>query len=94
MCFQLIIGIPLEFVHGSFRVGLLYCVGVVVGSMTSLVVTPETYLVGASGGDFCLVSGKILSRLFEFNSFSISFFDGNIVKYSFRLFSSYFGLFR
>ena len=58
MSFQLLIGIPLEYVHGSFRVGILYCVGVIVGSMTALVVTPQAALVGASGGDFCLVSGN------------------------------------
>lgn len=68
VCFQLIIGIPLEYVHGSFRVGLLYCIGVVVGSMTSLVVTPETYLVGASGGDFCLVSAVLANCILNCDS--------------------------
>ena len=67
--FQLLIGIPLEYVHGSFRVGIFYCVGVIVGSMTALIVTPQSALVGASGGDFCLVSGKLKKLNFQFSNY-------------------------
>jgi len=66
--FQLLIGIPLEYVHGSFRVGILYCVGVIVGSMTALIVTPQSALVGASGGDFCLVSAVLANCLLNCDS--------------------------
>ena len=59
MTMQLLLGCCLEFVHGTLRVGLLYILGVVTGSLTALVVTPNTMLVGASGGDFCLIAAVI-----------------------------------
>lgn len=68
MCYQILIGIPLEYVHGSIRVGLLYSVGVVIGSLTSLVVTPKTFLVGASGGDFCLMSAVLANCILNCDS--------------------------
>jgi len=46
MIFQIGAGIPLEYIHGSIRILFLYNLGVIAGSMTALVVTPDTTLIG------------------------------------------------
>jgi len=58
----------MEYVHGSLRIGILYCVGVVVGALTALVVTPNSKLVGASGGDFCLIAAVLANCLLNCDS--------------------------
>ena len=52
---QLLLGVPLEMVHGSARVGLIYTSGVLAGSLSTSVLDPEVGLVGASGGVYRLV---------------------------------------
>jgi len=71
MVMQLMIGISLEYAHGTIRVALLYSIGVVVGSFTALIVTPHTNLVGASGGDFCLMSAVIANVILNADSMHI-----------------------
>mgnify|MGYP000157304603 CR=1 FL=1 len=68
MIMQILIGSPLEYVHGTFRICVLYSVGVVVGSFTALIVTPNSRLVGASGGDFCLISAVIANVILNSDS--------------------------
>ena len=45
-CLQLIVGIPLEMVHGQWRVAGVYLMGGLAGSLASSVFDPETNLVG------------------------------------------------
>ena len=71
MTMQLLLGCCLEFVHGTLRVGLLYILGVITGSLTALVVTPNTMLVGASGGDFCLIAAVIANVVLNCDSMHI-----------------------
>ena len=71
----------------SIRMLLLYNCGVIAGSMTALVVTPDTVLMGehsssndcncfnlhilhlgASGGDFCLITAVLANLLANFDS--------------------------
>ena len=47
---QLVLGIPLEMVHGWWRVGGVYLSGVMAGSLWTNVVKPDKFLSGASGG--------------------------------------------
>nr|CAB3265566.1 rhomboid-related protein 2 [Phallusia mammillata] len=56
---QLLLGIPLEMVHGGLRVGAIYIAGVVGGSLASSVFDPYTPLVGASGGVYALFSAQL-----------------------------------
>jgi len=56
---QLILGIPLEMVHGSWRVGIIYLSGVLGGSLASSVFDPYTALVGASGGVYSLFTAQL-----------------------------------
>jgi len=56
---QLVLGIPLEMVHGGLRVGAIYVAGVVAGSLASSVFDPFTALVGASGGVYALITAQL-----------------------------------
>ena len=46
---QLIIGLPLEFSHGSFRVGMVYLSGIFLGGLGREIFKPDQPLAGASG---------------------------------------------
>jgi len=56
---QLFLGIPLEMVHGSLRVGAVYTMGVVMGSLLASIVDIHSMLLGCSGGDYCLIFAYI-----------------------------------
>ena len=43
------VGVSLEMTNASWRVGLVYTVGVLAGSLANSVVDPVTHLAGASG---------------------------------------------
>lgn len=53
---QLFYGVPLEVMHGSARIGIIYCAGVFAGSLGTSVVDSEVYLVGASGGVYAMLA--------------------------------------
>lgn len=56
---QLILGIPLEMVHKWYRVGIVYSVGVIAGSLGSSLSDPATFLAGASGGVYALIAAHL-----------------------------------
>ncbi|XP_066144384.1 rhomboid-related protein 2-like [Euwallacea fornicatus] len=56
---QLMLGIPLEMVHGWWRVSFLYFAGVIAGSLATSVTDPWVRLAGASGGVYCLLTAHI-----------------------------------
>ncbi len=64
---QLLIGIPLEMVHGSVRVGTLYLCGALAGSFASTVLDPTTNVVGASGADYALIGAHVANVIANFN---------------------------
>lgn len=64
---QLIIGLPLEMVHGSIRIAAIYIAGVFAGSLGTSVVEPLTSLVGASGGVYALLAAHFANVLLNFN---------------------------
>lgn len=51
---QLVLGIPVELVHGFYRVGVVYIASVVVGALVVVAFTPDTVVVGASAGVYSL----------------------------------------
>ena len=59
MVMQLLVGIPLEMSHGAWRVTVVYCFGVMAGSLASSVFDPKMYLGGASGGVYALVASHL-----------------------------------
>lgn len=60
--FQLLLGIPLEFMHGSWRIAVVYLAGVFAGSIFHVNLS-LMYLGGASGGVFALITAHIASVL-------------------------------
>uniref|UniRef100_A0AC34QM51 EF-hand domain-containing protein n=2 Tax=Panagrolaimus sp. JU765 TaxID=591449 RepID=A0AC34QM51_9BILA len=56
---QLLLGLSLELVHKGFRIMAIYFIGAFVGGMLFFVFDPDTYLVGASGGVYSLISAHL-----------------------------------
>ena len=59
MIVQIFIGIPLEMVHGWWRVLVIYFAGVVAGSLGTSITDPTSKLAGASGGVYSLITAHI-----------------------------------
>ena len=57
--FQLFLGIPLEMVHGWWRLLLIYGGGAITGSMAHSVFDSHSYLAGASGGAYSIAAAHI-----------------------------------
>jgi len=53
------LGIPLEMVHGWWRVSLVYLAGVVAGSLGTSISDPSVYLAGASGGVYAIMTAHV-----------------------------------
>ena len=60
---QVLVGLPLEMVHGSLRIGVVYMAGVLAGSLGTSVFDTEVYLVGASGGVYALLAAHLANVL-------------------------------
>ncbi|CAG2054774.1 unnamed protein product [Timema podura] len=58
---QIMLGIPLEMVHGWWRVVLVYLAGVVAGSLGTSISDPRVFLAGASGGVYALITAHVAS---------------------------------
>lgn len=56
---QLVLGVPLEMVHGWRRIALVYASGVLSGSVAASVFDPAVLLAGCSGGVYALLSGHL-----------------------------------
>ncbi|MEE6497658.1 hypothetical protein FKM82_002804 [Ascaphus truei] len=56
---QLMIGVPLEMVHGVLRISFLYLAGVLAGSLAVSVTDMRAPLVGGSGGVYALCSAHL-----------------------------------
>ncbi|XP_012324099.1 rhomboid-related protein 1 isoform X1 [Aotus nancymaae] len=56
---QLMIGVPLEMVHGLLRISLLYLAGVLAGSLTVSITDMRAPVVGGSGGVYALCSAHL-----------------------------------
>lgn len=56
---QIVVGIPLEMIHGSCRVALVYLSGVLAGSIAASIFDTNAVLVGASGGVYALLAAHL-----------------------------------
>ncbi|XP_073838223.1 protein rhomboid-like [Musca autumnalis] len=63
---QLLYGLPLEMVHGSARIAVIYMAGVLAGSLGTSVIDSEVYLVGASGGVYALLAAQLANVMINF----------------------------
>ncbi|KAL5292846.1 RHBDL3.2 family protein [Megaselia abdita] len=65
---QIVVGAPLELVHGSIRIACIYLAGVVAGSLGTSVVDSEVFLVGASGGVYALLAANLADIMINFST--------------------------
>ena len=63
--FQLVLGLPLEKMHGWWRVMIIYLAGVMAGSLTFTLIHPFARAVGASAGVYSLITAHIANALFN-----------------------------
>ncbi|KAF0300919.1 Protein rhomboid [Amphibalanus amphitrite] len=73
---QLVVGLPLEMVHGSCRVLTVYMAGVLAGSLGTSVCDAgrQVYLVGASGGVYALLAAHIANVLLNYHNMEFGIF--------------------
>nr|CAD7406627.1 unnamed protein product [Timema poppensis] len=64
---QIMLGIPLEMVHGWWRVVLVYLSGVVAGSLGTSISDPRVFLAGASGGVYALITAHVASIIMNWS---------------------------
>jgi rhomboid-related protein 1/2/3 len=63
----IVIGIPMETIHGPFRIGTVYSVGVIVGGVMAIIVTPYSSLIGSSGGCYALMFAFVADIVMNFD---------------------------
>lgn len=64
---QILLGVPLEMVHGWWRVVLVYLAGVIAGSLGTSISDPGVYLAGASGGVYALITAHLATIIMNWN---------------------------
>ena len=72
VCVQLAVGVPLEMVHGSLRIGTVYLAGVLAGSLGNSCFDSSSYLAGASGGVYALLAAHLANVLLNFSEQQLS----------------------
>ncbi|RWS30054.1 protein rhomboid-like protein [Leptotrombidium deliense] len=68
---QVLVGLPLEMVHGSLRIAIVYMAGVLAGSLGTSIFDAEVYLVGASGGVYALLAAHLANVLLNYNQMEL-----------------------
>ncbi|ULU01932.1 hypothetical protein L3Y34_001903 [Caenorhabditis briggsae] len=62
---QLAIGVPLELVH-TWRIYILYLMGVLFGSLLSLALDPTVFLCGGASGSFAIIASHLTTIVTNF----------------------------
>ncbi|KAL4240973.1 Rhomboid-related protein 3 [Mactra antiquata] len=68
MLIQIVVGIPLEMIHGSCRIAIIYFAGVLAGSLGTSIFDMNAVLVGASGGVYALLAGHLANIVLNFSN--------------------------
>lgn len=68
MLVQLLVGLPLEMVHGGSRVACIYFAGVLAGSLGTSVFDSDVFLVGASGGVYALLAAHLANVMLNYSN--------------------------
>lgn len=79
---QLLVGVPLEMVHGALRVGFVYVAGVLAGSLAVSVADMTAPVVGSSGGVYAIVSAHIANIVMNWSGMRCQF---KLLRMSFAL---------
>ncbi|XP_069056057.1 rhomboid-related protein 3 isoform X5 [Pleurodeles waltl] len=70
---QLLVGIPLEMVHGALRIGIIYVAGVLAGSLAVSVADMTAPVVGSSGGVYALISAHLANIVMNWSGMKCHF---------------------
>jgi len=68
---QVLVGLVLEMSNSWWRVGLVYVLGVVAGSLSSSIISPDAFLAGASGGVYALSCAHLAAILLNWREDSL-----------------------
>uniref|UniRef100_A0A914EB71 rhomboid protease n=1 Tax=Acrobeloides nanus TaxID=290746 RepID=A0A914EB71_9BILA len=77
---QLLLGIPLELVHKFWRIGLIYLLGVMSGALLFFVFERHTYLAGASGGVYALLSAHVANVIINWSEMEFNWIRAIILS--------------
>ncbi|ERE68678.1 Rho GTPase 2 [Cricetulus griseus] len=78
---QLMIGVPLEMVHGVLRISLLYLAGVLAGSLTVSITDMRAPVVGGSGGVYALCSAHLANVVMTRNPLVAVYYTNRALCY-------------
>ncbi|KAM9296633.1 rhomboid-related protein 3 [Gastrophryne carolinensis] len=79
---QLLVGIPLEMVHGTTRIAFLYVAGVLAGSLAVSLADMTAPVVGSSGGVYAIVSAHLANIVMNWSGMRCQF---KLLRMSFAL---------
>ncbi|XP_063816964.1 rhomboid-related protein 3 isoform X2 [Pseudophryne corroboree] len=79
---KLLVGVPLEMVHGAVRIGFVYIAGVLAGSLAVSVADMTAPLVGSSGGVYAIVSAHLANIVMNWSGMRCQF---KLLRMSFAL---------
>ncbi|XP_050394389.1 rhomboid-related protein 2 isoform X1 [Patella vulgata] len=80
MIFQLLFGVPLEFVHKFWRVMIVYILGVIAGSLAHSCTDHYVGLVGASGGVYALLGAHVAAIITNWREMNYECCSGSIKR--------------
>ncbi|XP_032900540.1 rhomboid-related protein 3 isoform X2 [Amblyraja radiata] len=70
---QLLVGVPLEMVHGALRIGFIYLTGALAGSLATSVADMTAPAFGSSGGVYALVSAHLANVVMNWSGMRCQF---------------------
>lgn len=72
---QVAVGIPLEMVHGWWRVAIIYFCGLLAGSLGTSIFDPTTYLAGASGAIYAIMIAHIATIILNWSEMKFALLE-------------------
>lgn len=81
LIFQLLLGLPLEFVHKWWRVLIVYLCGVIAGSLAHSLTDHHVALAGASGGCYALIGAHLASVVVNWAEMNHECCEGNPIRF-------------
>ena len=83
---KVLLGVPLELVHRWWRIALIYLTGVVAGSLTVAIADPHTFIAGASGGVYALITAHLGTVIMNYRYLLINYSNKYIKIFDKKLF--------
>lgn len=75
LVFQLVVGIPLEYIYGWWRVTFVYVAGVIANVIGTSIIYPEKHIFGSSGGVYALIGAYLIIILLNWKEMEMAIFQ-------------------